>query len=294
MCAGEGRRRTCRRVTGPAYNTDVVTAEIIAIGNELLLGQVLDTNSNYLCSAVTRMGGRVNHIAVVGDDSAAIVSEITSSRGRGAQVIFTCGGLGPTADDCTLIAVADAIGTQLALQPEAKEFVTQRYQGLAAAGYVQSAELVEARLKMAWLPEGAEMIENPVGAAPGVVVRQGGSRIVSLPGVPSELKAIVDGPLSGLLAGVFGGGYGERSLLVDCGDESKLAPILQLAAAAHPDVYIKSRARHFGPQVRFLIVVSASGTSAGDSNRKVQEAERDLIKALETAGYPSSPMSVPE
>jgi molybdenum cofactor synthesis domain-containing protein len=263
----------------------VVTVEIVTIGNEILLGLVADTNSNYLCRVVRGMAGRVRHIAVVRDEIDAIGASINASMERGAELIFTCGGLGPTGDDLTLAAIAKAIGRKLEINPAARELVERRYQGLTAQGYVASAEMSEPRLKMARLPEGGRPIENPVGAAPGVVVEVNNARIVSLPGVPAELKAIVEGPLQSLLAEVFGrGSYREREITVGCGDESVLAPALRGVASLHPYVYIKSRASGFGRDVRFRILISASAASPEEADVMIENAVSDLTRALGDAG----------
>ena len=267
------------------YNPRVVTVEILAIGNEILLGLVEDTNSHYLCRVVRGMGGRVRHISVIRDDLDEIANDIKASLQRGAEVIFTCGGLGPTDDDLTLAGVAQATGRGLELNTAAREFVERRYKQLASQGYVSSPEMSETRLKMARLPEGAQPINNPVGAAPAVVVEVDDSRIVSLPGVPAELKAIVEGPLQSMLARVFGrGAYRERELTVDCGDESELAPALRRVASLHPEVYIKSRASRFGPDVRFRILISASAASAEEADRMITSASSDLTRTLGDAG----------
>jgi molybdopterin-biosynthesis enzyme MoeA-like protein len=167
----------------------------------------------------------------------------------------------------------------------AKELVEGRYRQLASQGYVSSAEMSEARLKMARLPEGARPLENPVGVAPAVVLESGGVRIVTLPGVPAELRGIVEGPLQTLLTQVFGRGtYRERQMTVECGDESELAPALRQVALAHPQVYIKSRASHFGSDVKFRILISASGAGAEVTDQMIESAAADLTRALRDAG----------
>jgi len=267
----------------------VVTVEIVTIGNEILLGLVPDTNSNYLCRVVRGMAGRVRHISVVRDEIEAIGASIKASLEQGAELIFTCGGLGPTDDDVTLAAIAAATNRKLSINEEARTFVERRYRELAARGHVASAEITEPRLKMARLPEGARPVENPAGAAPGVVLEVNNTRIVSLPGVPAELKAIVEGPLQSLLAEVFGrGSYREQEITVECGDESVLAPALREVARLHPDVYIKSRASQFGPQVRFRILVSSSASSAEEAGRMIDVAISDLTRALVAAGIRDS------
>ena len=263
----------------------MVTVEILTIGNEILLGLIEDTNSSYLCRVVRGMGGRVRHIAVVRDELDAIAEDLKRSLERGAEFIFTCGGLGPTDDDLTLAGVAKATSRNLEPSAAALEFVERRYREFATKGYVSSAEMSESRLKMALLPQGARPLENPVGASPAAVLEVSNAHIVSLPGVPAELKAIVEGPLQGLLAQVFGRGcYRELEVTVDCGDESELAPALRQVAQLHREVYFKSRASRFGPDVRFRIVISASASSAEEADRMVASAATDLTRTLGDAG----------
>ena len=263
----------------------VINVEILTIGNEILLGLVQDTNSNYLCRMVRGMGGRVRHIATPRDEIDAIADDINASLSRGAELIFTCGGLGPTDDDVTLAAVAKATLRKLELNAAAQQFVEQRYRDLASRGHVSGAEMSEARLKMAHLPEGARPIVNPVGAAPAVVTGVDANRIVSLPGVPAELKAIVEGPLQTLLAEVFGrGSYREREVTVACGDESQLAPALRQVASMHPDVYLKSRPSRFGPDVKFRILISSSAATTEEAERTIESSASDLIRVLRNSG----------
>jgi molybdenum cofactor synthesis domain-containing protein len=257
----------------------VVTVDILTIGNEILLGLVLDTNSNYLCRMVRGIGGRVRRIAVAPDEIDAIVLELRASLNRGADVVFTAGGLGPTDDDLTLAAVAKAIGKPLVQDPSAAGFVETKYSELAAQGHVLSADMTEARLKMARMPEGARPIKNPVGAAPASIGEVRSTRIVSLPGVPAELKAIVEGPLQSFLSEVFGqGSYREAEIVLDCGDESELAPALRRVVAEHPGVYVKSRASHFGPDVKFRVLLAATAASPEEAEAKIQRASADLLK----------------
>src|SRR5262249_61388874 len=107
--------------------------ELVAVGRELLTGHTVDTNSAWLAASLVRLGGRVVRITVVDDDLSAIADALTAACGRGAALVVTTGGLGPTADDCTLAGVAEAFGRQLEEHPAALAFVARRYGELAAA-----------------------------------------------------------------------------------------------------------------------------------------------------------------
>jgi molybdenum cofactor synthesis domain-containing protein len=266
----------------------MLATEIIVVGDEVLNGLVQDTNSNYLCRVIRGSGGTVRRISVVPDEVSQIANEINAARARGVAVIFTCGGLGPTDDDRTLEAVSAALGRKLLLNDVARRFVQEKYRQFLESGYVANAELDEHRLKMARLPESATPIDNPVGSAPAVLTVAGGTRIVSLPGVPAELHAIVEGPLEGFLKEVFGlGSYREREVVVDCGDESVLAPLLKQVAAGHPQVYLKSHASHFGADVAFRLTLSTSAANTDEAEAAIERATADLTRDLRAAGIGS-------
>jgi nicotinamide-nucleotide amidase len=187
--------------------SDQVRVEIIAVGNELLLGDVLDTNTNWLCQRVTGVGGQVTRAVLIRDHIEAIVEEVRLALARRPNLIFTTGGLGPTGDDITLQGVAKATDRPLELHAEALIMVQAKYEELAEKGYLADSALTDARRKMAYLPRGAVALSNPVGAAPASVLDIGGTTVVSLPGVPDELKGIYDETLPPVLRRIFGESY---------------------------------------------------------------------------------------
>lgn len=258
--------------------------EIIAVGNELLEGVTQDTNTHWLCRQVTARGSRVVRAVTVRDDPAAIAAEVRGAVGRGTHFLIVGGGLGPTADDRTLEGVAQAAGVPLEEHPKALEMVAQRYRDLHRAGAVASPDLTPERRKMALLPRGAEPVENPVGAAPGVLLTLGSMSVVCLPGVPKEMQAIFCGPLEPVLSSVLGPGLTlERELLVDIGDESAVAAALREVAEQHPVVYVKSHARDFrrGEQIR--VTLSAAGTDRGAVERALDAAVEAVRRRLPLA-----------
>jgi nicotinamide-nucleotide amidase len=262
----------------------VTTAEIIAIGNELLLGDVLDTNANWLCKQITGVGGSVQRVVQVRDDRAAIVRELRSALSRTPALIFTTGGLGPTADDLTLAAVAEALNRPLVQHPDAFAMVQNTFAALAQRGYVDDARMTPERAKMAMLPQGAVPLQNTVGAAPGVALRLESTSVICLPGVPKELRAIYEGALQPLLRPLFGDrAYMQRLIIAHSKDESVLAPLLKAVADRHPDVYVKSRAREYGPEVTFRVTLSAAGRSQGEVAQRLAAALDDLRGTLARA-----------
>src|SRR5213593_3519634 len=141
----------------------MVRAEIIAIGSELLLGGVADTNSLYLADELLKVGIQVRYKTVVGDDTKDIEAALQHAVGR-ADVVITTGGLGPTQDDLTRKAVARTTGRRLVLHDETLQRITQR---LAARRRRMTSE----QATQALVPKGAQVIPNPVGTAPGFFLR---------------------------------------------------------------------------------------------------------------------------
>ncbi len=263
----------------------MANVEIIAVGNELLAGDVLDTNSHWLCRQLTGLGASVTRVVVVPDELEAIAAELRQALARKPQLVLTTGGLGPTGDDLTLAAVAQALGVSLREDPRALEMVRRRYREFAQLGYVAHGELTASRAKMARLPEGAEPLANPVGAAPGVLLRRGETAIVCLPGVPLEMTGIFTTSLSPLLRELFGaGGFYQAAIIVGIGDESALAPVLARVSEEHPAVHVKSRPKRFGEDIRIRVVASAREKTAARAEELVREALAALARALEEAG----------
>jgi nicotinamide-nucleotide amidase len=160
-----------------------VIAEIIAVGSELLLGGRTDSNSLFITEELGSLGIAVRFKSVVGDDRADIVRVLNAAVSR-AKVIVLTGGLGPTVDDCTREAIATAAGRKLVPRQEAFEAMKRR---LAQWGRTPN----KGQLRQALIPSGATVVHNPVGSAPGFWLSWRGATLISLPGVPSEMTAMV-------------------------------------------------------------------------------------------------------
>lgn len=159
-------------------------AETIAIGSELLVGGRADSNSLFIAEALAAIGVEVRFKSIIGDDEGDIGHALTIARQRAGIVIMT-GGLGPTVDDCTREAVAAVTGSRLARRREALEGMTAR---LAQWGRVPN----RGQLRQALIPANAIVLPNPVGSAPGFTLTWRGTQIVVLPGVPSEMRAMME------------------------------------------------------------------------------------------------------
>jgi molybdenum cofactor synthesis domain-containing protein len=158
----------------------VPTAIAVVIGNEILSGRTRDTNLQYLGEKLGEIGIRLAEARVIPDVDEVIVGTINEVRRR-FDYVFTTGGIGPTHDDITAAAIARAFGVELRRHPEAVERLRRHYE--------KPEDLTVARLKMAEIPEGASLIENPVSAAPGF--RIGNVHVMA--GVPKIMQAMFDG-----------------------------------------------------------------------------------------------------
>jgi nicotinamide-nucleotide amidase len=257
------------------------SVEILVVGNEILIGDIQDTNTNWICKLINSRGGYVARATMLRDIPAEIADAIRSAIVREVSVLFTSGGLGPTADDLTVAAVSEGAGLELKLDEKARQMVKDRYDELFQQGVMSQGGLNPGREKMAWLPVGAEPLHNPVGTAPGVLFKIGKTTIICLPGVPSELKGIVTTSLETFLAKTFGnGGSLTRAITVRCNDESLLEPVLSRVVPEHPRVYIKSLARTIGETPELDITLTVTGGDEGERIQFLEAAYQALRNGL--------------
>ncbi|MBM4123001.1 MAG: competence/damage-inducible protein A [Nitrospira sp.] len=244
--------------------------EIIAIGSELLLGGRMDTNSLFLTDGLAAAGVEVRYKSVVGDDEEDIVTAIRTAARR-ADVVVMTGGLGPTVDDRTRQAVARATGRPLRRRAEALEGMRRR---LAAWGRIPT----EAQLRQGLIPVGADVLDNPVGSAPGFLLKWRGCQLAALPGVPSETEqmfATVLVPRLEKLAVPGTRGRIERRVLHTFGIlEAELDQKLKNLAPPNGDVRLGLLASPLG----VVVSLTASGVSVtpGAMDRLVQQVRKRI------------------
>lgn len=265
-----------------------LTLELLAIGNEILQGDVLDTNSHWLCRELAQRGARVLRIGVLPDVAAVIGEGILAALGRKPVAIITCGGLGPTVDDLTAAAVAAALSRPLGEDATALGMISDLYARLFALGQVPTGNLTPARRKMARLPAGALPLPNSVGAAPGIWLQVDGVALACLPGVPAEMKAIFGEQLwprlAALSAETHAPVFAERVVQTDSQDESLMAPAVDAVTARHPQVYVKSRAQVYGGAETDFVTLSVRAADQAEAAALLDAAEADLRAALIAAG----------
>jgi nicotinamide-nucleotide amidase len=173
-----------------------VTAAVVAVGEELLSGETTDTNGSWLGRKLAFLGAPVVQRWVVGDDAEAIQAALSAALAVADLVIFT-GGLGPTRDDLTRPAVADSLGLELHSDPQVVEDLRERFR---VRGF---GDLPSTNLSQAEVPQGAQVLANALGTAPGLLMEHAGRSVVLLPGVPREMRGIFEGVLENVIADRF-------------------------------------------------------------------------------------------
>ncbi|MES0344817.1 MAG: competence/damage-inducible protein A, partial [Anaerolineales bacterium] len=158
-------------------------AEIITIGTELLLGELVDTNTRYIARALREIGLDLYRTSTVGDNIDRIAEEVQASMQR-ADAVITTGGLGPTIDDPTREGIAKACGVETIFVPELWQQIEERFSGFGSVP-------TENNRRQAYIPAGSIPIENSVGTAPGFIVETDHSVVISMPGVPAEMQHLL-------------------------------------------------------------------------------------------------------
>ena len=199
-----------------------VTAAVLVIGDEILSGRTKDKNIGYIAEYLTQSGIDLREVRVVPDVAEEIVAAVNALRTR-YTYLFTTGGIGPTHDDITADCVAQAVGVGIDVDPQAKAMLLER---------IKPEDLNEARLRMARIPFGAALIENPISKAPGFMIEN----VIVMAGVPAIMQAMLD-----VVAPTLQTGVKILSDTVRAGlREGDIGTALAEVAKAHPDVSIGS------------------------------------------------------
>ena len=162
-------------------------AEIVAVGTELLLGQIANTNAKELSERLAETGLDVLHHQVVGDNVERIAEAVELATGR-ADVVVLTGGLGPTGDDVTREGLANAFGVELETHPEIEDFLRERFRAF-------ERDMPESNLRQAQVPAGARYILPERGTAPGLVLQRDDGVVYAVPGVPAEMREMLEGTI---------------------------------------------------------------------------------------------------
>ncbi len=251
-----------------------MNAEIITTGTELLLGEIVDTNAPFIARQLRRIGVNLFYKTTVGDNRERLAAAIRQALARSDVVIIT-GGLGPTVDDITREAVADATGRELELRPEIvahlKAFFARR-----------GRPFTENNLRQAYLPQGARMLPNPIGTAPGFIVETGEGTVIVMPGVPREMERMMSEQVLPYLQSrmeeqavivariLHTAGIGESTI------DDRIGPLMRMS---NPTVGL---AAHLG---QVDIRITARAATEEEARALIAQVEAEIRKSLGTWIY---------
>jgi len=240
----------------------IITAAILVIGDEILSGRTKDRNIGYIADYLANLGIDLREARVVPDVEAEIVAALDALRARYTYV-FTTGGIGPTHDDITADAVAKAFGVTIDEDPRILAMMMERY---------KPGELTPARRRMARIPAGAELVENPISKAPGFRI----GNVIVMAGVPSVMQAMLDFAAKGLDTGVK---LSVETIEAGGVPEGRYGDALGEIAAAHGETIIGSYPSFADGKFRNQIVVRGRDAEKVAAARRAIEAMLAEIRA---------------
>jgi nicotinamide-nucleotide amidase len=221
----------------------ILRAEIISVGTELLLGQIVDTNAPYLSRALSSLGIDVYYRSTVGDNHARLAEAIRTALSR-SDIVLTIGGLGPTQDDLTKETISDVLGERMIMHPESEKAIRAFFER-------RGSPIAESNLKQALQPESGIALPNPMGTAPGTLVEKNGKIVAAFPGPPSEFVPMIDNALIPYLAKKTAGKtaviVSKTLRVVGIGESSAEEVIRELLSGSNPTIapYAKTGEVHF-------------------------------------------------
>lgn len=217
--------------------TGSVNVEIIATGDELIYGRILDTNSNWIAKRVAEMGARLRRVTIIGDEPELIGSTLLNALKRDAHFIVITGGLGPSEDDLTVDSIGVALGLKTFIDEEgaAKIEATYRKRGITDQTSIDRGR------RMARILMESDPMQNPVGFAVGMKIDIGGKTVCTLPGVPSEMKGMFDAHVAPMIMSQTNTVFVARTFNISMVWKD-FFPLYRQMQLDYPDIYIKNAA----------------------------------------------------
>lgn len=241
-----------------------MTVEIIAVGTEILLGNIVNTNAAYLAEKCAGLGLSCYHQDVVGDNEERLSETIRLALTR-ADIILLSGGLGPTQDDLTKEVAAKVMGKELYLHEPSKEAIRQFFAE-------RNMEITENNWKQAMVPEGCIVVENPGGTAPGIIIAENGKHVVLMPGPPGELIPMFERSIMPYLAGLTTGVIYSQTVKI-CGvGESKAESMVEDLVNAQDNPTIATYAKTGEVHLRV--------TATAPDEKEAKKLVKPMVKEL--------------
>jgi nicotinamide-nucleotide amidase len=248
-------------------NKNIERAEILTIGTEILLGDLVDTNTAWLSTNLARLGVGIYRHTTVGDNKKRIVCAMEDAASR-ADLVITTGGLGPTSDDMTNECLAELAGLPMVEYAEARAHVDEMFRRFGRTP-------TPSNYSQALFPEGAKLIPNPLGTAPGALLEVNGTLFATLPGVPSEMRGMFEETLAPLIKSRTDGSIVSRTLwFAGIGESAVAERVQEFLDASDPTV---APLAGMG-KVRLRITTRAANPE--EAEKKIQPVADEILARL--------------
>jgi len=259
-----------------------MSAEIITVGDELLTGEAVNTNAAYLAKKLQELGIDLCYQTSVGDDGLRLKKVFTQALSRSSIIVIT-GGLGPTKDDITKEVIAGVLERKMVVHKP----TFMKIQNRLNKGRMNVTKSIQ---KVALCPEGAEILDNPVGTAPGIILTEGEKKIILMPGVPGELKSIVEQQLAPYLMRFREKNYMVKQQILKVWGlpESKVGDLLEDLMGESRNPLVGLRTKTDGIEIS-IIAKGGSPTSAG---RLIERTEQKIKERLGDCVYATGDVSM--
>jgi len=265
--------------------TGSVNLEIIATGDELIYGRILDTNSHWLAQRVAEMGAHLRRVTMIGDEPELIASTLKEALLRDAHFIIYTGGLGPSADDLTVDSIGMALEKETVIDEEGASKIESVYR---KRGLTDEVQISRGR-KMARILEGSKPLQNPVGFAVGMAVEVAGKTVCTLPGVPAEMKGMFDAHVAHMIESESTSVFLAKTYNISM-IWKDFFPLYRQMQQEYPDIYIKNAAtppvegedREKIHTIKVDFVLEAS--THDDAELKMKEFLADYYRRIEEVG----------
>ena len=246
---------------------DIESAEIVTIGTEMLLGDLVDTNTAWISRRLATLGVGVYRHTTVGDNSKRIVGALEEAAAR-SDLVVTTGGLGPTSDDLTNECLAVLTGREMVDYPEAREHVDHKF---AQFGREPSPS----NYKQALFPKGTRLIPNPLGTAMGALLEWEGTLFATLPGVPSEMKRMFEETLEPLVRDRSDGAIVSKTLhFAGLGESALAEKVQEFLDATDPTV------APLASQGKVRLRITTRAATEEEAQKKIEPIEKEILTRL--------------
>jgi nicotinamide-nucleotide amidase len=246
---------------------NIESAEIVTVGTEMLLGDLVDTNTAWISQRLAELGVGIYRHTTVGDNADRIVSALREASSR-SDLVVTTGGLGPTSDDLTNACLSTLTGREMVEYPEAREHVDTMFEKF---GRTPTAN----NYKQALFPRGTELIPNPVGTAMGALVEWEGTLFATLPGVPTEMKSMFEETLEPLIRARSVGSIVSKTLhFAGIGESALVEKVQEFLDATDPTV------APLAGQGKVRLRITTRAATDREAQEKIAPVEKEVIARL--------------